>query len=195
MTKPMQLHRKMAVILTGSLLGFLMLIILPSETHAEERTCTGTLSAVTVDSLRVPQSATCTLNGTSVRGAIKVERDATLDAHGVRVGGNVQAEKARKVVLTDSSHIGGSVQVKEGGAATVTFSRIVNDIHYDDNRGYLKANDNNVGGNFQLFGSLGGVEIFRNVVDGNLQCKDNRPAPTGGDNTVGGNKDGQCRRF
>jgi hypothetical protein len=195
MRKPMQLHRKMPVLLAGFLLGFLVLLALPSETHAEERTCRGTLGAVTVDNLRVPQNATCTLNGTSVKGTIKVERDATLNARGVRVVGNVQAENARNVVVTNSSRIGGSVQVKQGGAATVTSSRITQDIQFDANRRYLKANSNNVGGSIQVIGNSGGAEIFRNVINGNLQCKENRPAPTGGGNRVDGSKEGQCSRF
>jgi hypothetical protein len=194
MRKPMQLHRKMPVLLAGFLLGFLVLLALPSETHAEERTCRGTLGAVTVDNLRVPQNATCTLKGTSVKGTIKVERNATLNARGVRVVGNVQAENARNVVVTNSSRIGGSIQVKQGGAATVTSSRIIQDIQFDANRRYLKAN-NNVGGSIQVIGNSGGAEIFRNVINGNLQCKENRPAPTGGGNRVGGSKEGQCSRF
>ena len=34
--------------------------------------------------------------------------------------------------------------------------------------------------------------IEGNVIDGNLQCKENRPAPTGGNNRVGGTKEDQC---
>jgi hypothetical protein len=36
------------------------------------------------------------------------------------------------------------------------------------------------------------VAIRRNVIDGNLQCKENHPAPTGGNNIVQGNKEDQC---
>jgi hypothetical protein len=46
-----------------------------------------------------------------------------------------------------------------------------------------------------VFQNTGGVEIRRNVIDGNLQCKENQPAPVGGGNVVGGNKEDQCRRF
>jgi hypothetical protein len=67
---------------------------------AEDRVCRGTLGAVTVDNLRVPQSATCTLNGTYVKGTIKVERGATLQASNVRVIGNVEAEGERTVART-----------------------------------------------------------------------------------------------
>jgi hypothetical protein len=53
---------------------------------AEETTCRGSLGRVTVDNLRVPQRATCTLSGTYVKGAVKVECDATLPASGIRAG-------------------------------------------------------------------------------------------------------------
>jgi hypothetical protein len=185
----------MAAPVVGILSGFLVLLALPTETYAEERTCRGTLGSVTVDNLRVPQNATCELNGTYVKGTIKVEKGATLNARGVRVVGNVQAENARNVVVRDSSRIGGSVQVKQGGAATVRSSRIIGDIQYDANSRYLRANNNIVGGSVQVVGNSGGAEIFRNVINGNLQCKENRPAPTGGGNKVGGNKEDQCRRF
>ena len=67
-------------------------LLLPAgPASAEERVCRGTIGAVTVDNLRVPQDATCTLNDTRVEGTIKVERDATLKALGIRVIGNVQA--------------------------------------------------------------------------------------------------------
>jgi hypothetical protein len=191
--------------LKSGLLGLALLAaaIAPSAAFAEERTCRGTLRAVTVDNLRVPQDATCELIGTYVKGTVKVERNATLIARGVRVVGNVQAENAKNVTITYRSssgvtyrsRIGGSVQVKQGGAATVTSSRITGDIQYDANRRYLKANGNNVGGSIQVVGNSGGAEIFRNVVNGNLQCKENSPAPTGGGNIVGGNKEDQCARF
>jgi hypothetical protein len=189
--------RKTRFSLTGTLIGLAVLVaaIAASPALAEERACRGTMGAVTVDNLRVPQSATCKLNGTFVKGTIKVERGATLIASAVRVVGNVQAENASKVVVRESSRVGGSVQVKQGGAATVKSSRITGDIQYDANRRYLRANGNKVGGSIQIVGNSGGAEIFRNVIDGNLQCKENSPAPTGGGNVVGGNKEDQCRRF
>jgi hypothetical protein len=188
---------KTRLALTGSLigLGLLAAVMAPSPAFAEERTCRGTLGAVTVDNLRVPQNASCTLNGTYVKGTIKVERNATLLARGVRVVGNVQGENAKSVNVTNASRVGGSVQVKQGGAATVEASRITGDIQYDANNRYLKANRNNVGGSIQVIGNSGGAEIFRNTINGNLQCKENRPAPTGGGNVVGGSKEDQCARF
>jgi hypothetical protein len=167
--------------------------VLPAQ--AEERVCRTTIGAVTVDNLRVPQNATCTLNRTRVKGTIKVEINATLRAHSVIVIGNVQGENARLVVVDQASRIGGSVQVVQGGGATVADSSINGDILYDDNENVLRILRNGVGGNVQVFQNTGGVEIRRNVIEGNLQCKENQPPPIGGGNIVEGNKEDQCRRL
>jgi hypothetical protein len=37
--------------------------------------------------------------------------------------------------------------------------------------------------------------VQSNFIDGNLQCKENVPAPTGGANVVQGNKEDQCARL
>ena len=168
-------------------------LLLPAgPAAAEERVCRGTIGAVTVDNLRVPQEATCTLNGTYVKGTVKVERTATVRANGVRVIGNVQAENARKVVVRDRSTVGGSVQIVQGGAARIVRNRITGDILFDDQARALAANANRIGGNLQAFQNTGGVTINNNRINGNLQCKENVPAPTGGGNIVQGNREDQC---
>jgi hypothetical protein len=159
---------------------------------AEETVCTGTIGGGTVDNLRVPDGATCELNGTSVKGTIKVEGDATLKAFGVRVIGNVQAENARKVVVRDRSKVGGSIQIVQGRAARILKTRVTGDILFDEQDGRLAAKRNRIGGNLQAFQNTGGLRIRANRIDGNLQCKENVPAPTGGDNVVQGNKEDQC---
>jgi hypothetical protein len=142
---------------------------------AEERTCRGTLRAITVDNLRVPQGATCTLRGTRVKGTIKVERNGRLFARHVRVVGNVQGEGARHVAVTRRSRVGGSIQVVQGRRGTVLGSRITGDVQFFENRGR--------------------IEIRRNRINGNLQCKENARRPVGGRNVVGGNKEDQCARL
>jgi len=171
------------------------LLLATATAWAEERTCRGTLGKITVDNLRVPPSATCTLNGTRVKGTIKVEVGATLRSAGIIVIGNVQAENARHVGVLDSSRVGGSVQLKQGGSATVSDSHVNGDIQYESNKAQLRALRNRVGGNIQAFQNRGGVEIRKNVIDGNLQCKSNNPRPVGGGNIVGGNKEDQCARL
>jgi uncharacterized protein YodC (DUF2158 family) len=46
----------------------------------------------------------------------------------------------------------------------------------------------------QAFENSGGpaITFSGNRIDGNLQCKENDPAPGGGGNIVGGNKEDQC---
>jgi hypothetical protein len=168
-------------------------IFLPAEpAWAEETVCRGTIEATTVDNLRVPDGATCKLDGTFVKGTVKVEGEATLRALGIRVIGNVQAENARKVVVRDGSRVGGSVQIVQGRVARILRSRITGDILFDDQDAALAAKRNRIGGNLHAFQNTGGVTIENNRIDGNLQCKENVPAPTGGGNVVQGNKEDQC---
>jgi cytoskeletal protein CcmA (bactofilin family) len=171
-------------------------MLLPAgAASAEERVCRGSIGAVTVDNLRVPQGATCTLKGTFVKGTVKVERNARLKAIGVRVVGNVQAENARNVVVNQGSRIGGSIQIVQGGAARIVGNRINGDILFDDQTWLLTANANRIGGSLQAFQNTGGLTIRNNRIDGNLQCKENKPAPAGGGNVVQGNKEDQCARL
>jgi hypothetical protein len=181
--------------LVATALAAPILLLAAAPAFAEERVCRGTIGATTVDNLRVPQYASCVLLGTRVKGTIKVEFNATLRAEDVVVIGNVQAENAKGVRVLDGSRVGGSVQVKQGGGATVSDSRIEGDVQYDSNSAMLRALRNRVGGSIQVFQNTGGVEIRRNVIDGNLQCKENTPRPIGGGNIVGGNREDQCARL
>jgi hypothetical protein len=143
--------------------------------RAEERTCRGTMGATTVDNLRVPSGATCTLTRTKVKGTLKVERGATLYASGIRVIGNIQAENARRVNVA-GSHVGGSIQVVQSHNGS-TLS---------------KLDRNTIKQDIQFFENRGAISITKNRVVGNLQCKANNPRPTGGGNVVGGSKQDQC---
>jgi hypothetical protein len=188
-TRPRRLAS--SLILSVAMLG----VVGVSPVAAEERSCTGSIGARTLDNVRVPQGARCVLTGTVVKGTISVGRDAVLIARGVRVVGNVQAENAAKVVVKRSSRIGGSVQVDDSGRARVVESRVNGSVQLVDNRRLIEVRRTVVGGDVQAFQNTGGVEIYRNRIDGNLQCKENRPRPVGGGNVVGGNREDQCRGF
>jgi hypothetical protein len=168
---------------------------LPAGVQAEERVCRGTIGAITVDNLRVPDGRRCTLEGTHVKGTIKVESDATLIARNVRVVGNVQAENSANVRVLAGSRVGGSIQLAHGVKARIYRVAINGDLQFLENGGALSAERNRIGGNLQAFQNTGGLTISGNVIDGNLQCKENRPAPTGGNNTVHGEKEDQCERL
>jgi hypothetical protein len=141
---------------------------------AEERTCRGTIGATTVDNLRVPDGATCTLKRTRVEGTVKVERGARLKARSIRVKGNIQAEGAAAVNVR-KSRVRGSIQVVQGGGARISRNKVNADV--------------------QFFENTGKISITANRIGGNLQCKENGRGPTGGDNVVQGNKEDQCARL
>jgi hypothetical protein len=173
------------------------LLALAPAAQAEERVCRGTIGAATVDNVRVPQNATCTLNGTRVEGTVKVERNATLYANGIRVKGNVQSEGFKNVVLRQGSIVVGSVQLENGlrgGNGKVLNTRINGDLQFFSNYSRMVAKGNTILANFQANQNKGGLVIQNNRIAENLQCQSNNPAPVGGGNTAG-DKEGQCARL
>lgn len=166
-----------------------------SQAFAEERVCRTSLGAITLDNVLVPASATCTLTQTKVKGSIVVKRGATLVTNRTIIIGNVQAEGAKNVTVRRASRVGGSIQIVQGGGAAILGSTIDGSIQLESNRSMLRVINNTVGADVQVFQNAGGAEISDNRIDGNLQCKANRPAPTGGGNTVQGNKEDQCSRL
>jgi hypothetical protein len=91
-----------------------------------------------------------------------------LDAAGVSINGNVQAEGAANVVVRANSMIGGSVQIVQGVAARIARTRINGDVRFDASAGLVQANFNRVGGNVQAFQNAGGVAVNGNTINGNL---------------------------
>lgn len=181
-------------ILAVALASVLALTLAAPAALAEERVCRGTIGAKTVDNVRVPQGATCTLNGTRVEGTIKVENDATLVAKGVRVKGNIQSEGFRNIRVADNSGVVGNVQLKNGqsdGLARIVATRINGDLQFESNAAQIVARNNTVGANLQAVQNTGGIELTGNTIAENLQCKENNPPPTGGGNTAG-DKEDQC---
>lgn len=185
--KPTTICKKIIILST--------LFFLPLQATAEETLCSGSLGNTVVDNLLVPSNSECVLNGTRIMGTIQVAANAVLTARRIVVIGNVQAENARQVNILDNSRIGGSVQIKQGGGAIISDSIIESDIQFESNGQPFKALRNDIGGSVQVFQNSGSVEIQYNTIDGNLQCKENAPAPTGGANRVAGNKEDQCARL
>jgi hypothetical protein len=142
------------------------------------------IGALSLDSVTVPANAACFLTATSLVGSVMVGNNATLVASAVRVNGNVIADGAADVVLADGAMIGGAVQVKQGGSASVNGAFIIADLQIDAMRGAVSATGNDIGGNLQAIGNLGGLVIQDNTMGGNLQCKENQPPPVIANNTA-----------
>ena len=178
-------------------MAMLALAVFAPAAQAEERVCRGTIGATTVDNLRVPQGASCTLNGTRVEGTVKVERNARLTANGIRVKGNVQSEGFKNILLRRASVVVGSVQLENGlrdGSGRVLNTRVNGDLQFFSNKARMIARGNTILANFQANQNTGGLVIENNRISENLQCQSNNPRPTGGGNTAG-DKEDQCARL
>ncbi len=189
--------RILTVSTTGMLalmMGLAALLVAAQVAQAEERTCRGTIGPTTVDNLRVPQGASCTLNGTRVEGTVKVERKATLVANTIRVKGNVQSEGFKNITLKENSVVVGSVQLENGlddGSGKVLNSKVNGDLQFFSNEARMVAKGNTLLANFQANQNTGGLVIQNNRIAENLQCQANNPPPTGSGNTAG-DKEDQC---
>jgi hypothetical protein len=165
-----------------------------SPALAEEFRCTGSVGAVALDNIFVPDGASCVLNRTRAKGNIVVGTNASLRATSVSINGNLQAEGAAAVVVDGAATFGGSVQLKQGGSASISGARINGDLLFDENTGPIAADRNVLGGNLQAFKNYGGASFNYNRMKGNMQCKENIPAPTGRGNEAASKED-QCARL
>jgi len=163
--------------------------------RADDYQCTGTLGAIQVGTLVVPQNASCTLNGTIVNGNLYVYTNAALDAYDVWVNNNLQADGAVHVNVYAGSSVGGNLEVVRSGAADIQAVDIKNNLYFNENHQFLNVSSNTIGGNLQATKNTGGVAINGNHIGGNLQCRENVPPPSGVGNIVRGNMEDQCANF
>jgi hypothetical protein len=166
----------------------------PLDAQAGDVQCPPSRGAVTIGN-NVVVTGSCTLDGTRVRGNVIVEDRGNLYARRADIDGNVQTDGARRVRLVRTD-VDGSVQLEgliSSLPSVVDRSDIEGSIQVKQNRSPLALLNNSVEEDVQAFTNRGGVRIERNVIGGNLQCKENSPRPKGFGNQVGGNKEDQCR--
>ncbi|MDQ3112687.1 MAG: hypothetical protein M3Q84_01115, partial [Actinomycetota bacterium] len=73
--------KRLALTLTGIAIAVTSTLLTASPALADDRVCTGTIGAVSIDGdVVVPDNATCKLEGTKVDGNVKVNNGATLIA-------------------------------------------------------------------------------------------------------------------
>lgn len=167
---------------------------------ADDRICNGTIGAIsTDDNIVVPAGGSCRLEGTQTDGNVLVHGNASLTALGVRVGGNIQGERHRAVTVlargNTRSVVDGNIQLERGGPGRVDSAVLDGNLQVEEANGRQAAIGNVIGGDLQAFGNRGGFEIRSNRISGNLQCSGNAPPPHGGDNSVSGDREGQCARL
>jgi len=164
----------------------------PFAVLADDVNCPPDLGDVEIDG-NVLIAAPGSMTGTVVKGNVHLYAGGSLVARNISVDGNIQAENAFEVDVADSE-IGGSIQLDDlvGDVTRIADNAVDGNIQLKGNRPRLEVLGNTVNADIQAFSNTGGIDISDNVVDGNLQCKSNDPAPTGGNNTVQGNKEDQC---
>lgn len=139
--------------------------------------CNGTVyNRVVKDNIYVRSGATCNIINSIVDGDVKLAPNARLYVRGSVIDGNIQDTNQRHYsVVVVTSRIDGDIQLKGGQ--------------------YTKITGNTVAGDIQLWSNRQTQRVFRNRVEGNLQCKGNVPQPTGLYNSVKGNAENQCRNL
>lgn len=173
----------------------LLMLARGATVQAADYQCTGSLGAIHVDNLIVPQNASCTLNGTVVNGNVTIRTNATLNAYDLQVNNDVKADGATSVSIHAGSSVGGNLQIAHSGAADIQSVDIRHNMVFNENDKSLNAANNTIGGTLQATKNTGGVSINSNTIDDNLQCKENVPPPVGSGNIVGGNMEDQCANF
>ena len=141
----------MKAMLKAAVLGSAVAMALIGTAHAGDVTCSSTLGKQRIDG-DVVLRGTCTLNGTTVDGNVKVYQGGRLTIKNATIDGDVQADKASSVSVTGGA-VNGNIQVKQSSSVRISGVRVDGDIQLFDNRGSVRAE--------------------RNTVDGNLQCKGN----------------------
>lgn len=168
------------------------------QTAAADINCTSSLSGSYDDTIYVPAGRSCTLTDIRLDGDVKVGSNASVTINGGTISGNVQAEEASpRNVVVNGARIDGDIQVKYAtGMVSVSGVTVNGNIQVVEGRSSININDSRVGGDVQVFKNPAGAKtINRNVIDGNLQCKENTPAPTGAGNVVRGSAEDQCARL
>jgi hypothetical protein len=148
------------------------------------------LGADTCANVTVPAGARCELVGTRLTGTLELQAGAAADGHDVRIEGNLQADGA-EALTWQGGRIGGSVQLDRGGTATLDGTVVVGAVQLVANSGLLWLQGLQIGADLQVFQNRGGVSLNGNVANGNLQCKENLPAPGGSGNRAASLED-QC---
>ncbi len=140
--------------------------------------CTGTLSGGTSGSLRVPDGATCTLDGVTVEGMIKVGDGATLLTDGSTISMNVMARDAASVQLIDTVVLGEINLQRTSGAIVIGPEGCAVDPIADGNI-VLINNDGTIAVCFMTLrnlivqGNSKRIGLFSNVVSNDLTVTQN----------------------
>jgi hypothetical protein len=120
----------------------------------------------------------------SVEGNVNIQNctDGVGYNGSITISGNFVCANNHPFCITDGGVVHGNLTVKSnniapfaGAAAEVVGNQVSGNVDISDN-----------------ISNAASPSVFTNTIGGNLRCFDNSPAPHGSDNTVSGQKLGQC---
>lgn len=145
--------------------------------------CAGlTIGAIRLDSVIVPDNASCTLAGTIISGTLAVGTNARLIAQNINITGDLTSDGAAALSVSGTSAVGGAVQVQRGPGADLRDIAIAGDLQIDAMTGPVYAFGNKIIGNLHATANRGKLLLHGNRMGRDMQCTDNLPAPTGASN-------------
>jgi hypothetical protein len=149
-----------------------------STTVLADRKCSGTIGPVTIDDSVVVQNASCTLNGTIVKGNVLVYAGGRLTTLGAQIDGSIQAKDAISVTVEPNTYVEGDIQLENlSRTSKITYSNVTGNIQLKYNRQTVTVDYNTVGGDIQfeeLNASTYAGHVRYNTVGGNIQMTKNR---------------------
>ncbi len=189
--------KKIVISQFAAVLSLSSLLVGTPVALAEDTQCRGTIGNVLIDgNLIVPDGASCSLDGTTVRGDVTVKSRANLMVNGANISGSIQSEGANKIDINSNTRTGNNVLLRRGVEVSIDGATITGDLQLEANTGPVRVESNTIIGNLQAKSNKdgGSIIISSNQIGNNLQCQDNNPAPTGGGNTAK-QKEGQCENL
>ena len=164
----------------------------PLPLLAGDVSCSGlTIGAIRLDSVVVPDNASCTLVGTTITGTLEIGANARLIAQNVDIAGDLKSDGAAVLSISGTSSVGGALQVQRGPGADLRDIAIAGDLQIDAMTGPVYAFGNKVIGNLLATANRGKLILAGNQMGGAMQCTDDLPAPTGAGN-IASLKQDQC---
>jgi hypothetical protein len=176
-----------AVIAAGISAAVALVVASPAQGQAAAPTvCTGTLGAVTVSGVVVPDGAACVLDGTKVDGGITVGARAALQTSSVTVKRDVTLTNSGRLLATGTA-VGGTVSSTATGLINFTDSVVASNVTVSQDTtfaatrlgvgGDLRGSQLNrldlanswVGGAVVADGAFAGSRFCGNLVGGNAE--------------------------
>ena len=130
------------------------LLAMASPAMARDFRCNGVVEGKTYNDVVVPSGAACTLVGTTVRGDVRVLRNAYLQTIGAVVRGDVEGSASQTIFIDIGTRVSGSVESSGARQFFVYNSTVGEDIEPERTREAVHICGNTVrGGNIEVRGS------------------------------------------